>query len=235
MIIAAQERLDPTRLRDDAPVLASVLDHQLTRIGVGPMALHILDQFSVGLILLDRSARVLFANAAAQSLSEQAHALHLNSDVTALSSEHSRRLGDLIRAALSGASVRAMSVPLPGNGRPLLVLASPIRIADLDRSDIRYLRSAAAVLLICDPDRPSQIPAAWMMEAYGLTRAEVRVALAVASGMTIAHTARRLKISKNTIKTHLRRVYEKTGTRRQAEFSRLMATISLARGDAPHA
>ena len=114
-----------------------------------------------------------------------------------------------------------------------MVLASPVRGGAMDRSGIRNLRAAAAMLLICDPDRPAQIPTPWMMEAYGLTLAEVRVALSVASGITISYTARRLKISVNTVKTHLRRVYEKTGTRRQAELSRLMATISLVRGEEP--
>jgi DNA-binding CsgD family transcriptional regulator len=63
-----------------------------------------------------------------------------------------------------------------------------------------------------------------------LTLAEVKVALAVSSGTAISDTARRLRISPNTVKTHLRRVFGKTGTSRQAELSRLMATISLARG-----
>jgi DNA-binding CsgD family transcriptional regulator len=84
--------------------------------------------------------------------------------------------------------------------------------------------------LICDPDRPAQVPAAWIMDAYGLTLAEVRVALSVASGITIGHAAQRLKISVNTVKTHLRRVYEKTGTSRQAQLARLLATMGLARG-----
>jgi DNA-binding CsgD family transcriptional regulator len=110
-----------------------------------------------------------------------------------------------------------------------MIVASPIPGTNLDRSDIRSLRAAAAMLLICDPDRPAQIPAAWMMDAYGLTLAEAGVALAVASAATISATARRLKISVNTVKTHLRRVYEKTGTSRQAELVRLMATISVVR------
>ena len=86
------------------------------------------------------------------------------------------------------------------------------------------------MVMLCDPDRPSQVPAAWMMDAYGLTSAEVRVAVAASCGTTIADTARRLAISPNTVKTHRRRVFEKTGTTRQAELSRLMATISLAQG-----
>ena len=194
------------------------------------MTLHVFDQLSVGVVLLDRSARVVFANAAAQSLSEDGSPLRLNSTVTSLSLDHARRLGDLIRSALGGTSIRTMSLPHAGSGRPLMIMASPVRGADMDRSDIRSMRAASAILLICDPDRPAQIPAAWIMDAYGLTLAEVRVALAVSSGATISNTARRLKISVNTVKTHLRRVYEKTGTSRQAELSRLMATISLARG-----
>jgi len=70
--------------------------------------------------------------------------------------------------------------------------------------------------------------AAQSSAAYGLTARETQVAVAIASGATIPDMVRRLEISVNTVKTHLRRVYEKTGTNRQADLSRLMATISLA-------
>jgi DNA-binding CsgD family transcriptional regulator len=197
---------------------------------VAPVALSIFDQLSVGVVLLDRSAKVVFANAAARALSEDGCSLHINSRVTSLSSEQASRLGNLIRSVLDGSSARTMSLPT-GRGRPLMILASPVGGGDF--SDIPNQRAAAAMLLICDPDRPAQIPAAWMMDAYGLTLAEVRAALSVASGTTISHTARRLKISVNTVKTHLRRAYEKTGTRRQADLSRMIATIGLLRGDEP--
>jgi len=193
------------------------------------VTLSIFDKLSFGVVLLDRSARVLFGNAAAQ----EGDALCINANVTSLSSEHARRLGDLVRSVLGGAPTRMMSLPSPSSGRPLTIMASRVLGADMDCSVVRTLRAAAAILLICDPDRLVQIPAAWMMDAYGLTRAEVRVALAVASGAKLSDTADRLKISVNTVKTHLHRVYEKTGTRRQVELSRLVATISLARGDEP--
>jgi DNA-binding CsgD family transcriptional regulator len=192
--------------------------------------LNVFDQLSVGIVLLDRFARVVFANAAAQSLSADGAPVRLNTGVTTASSPHARRLDELIRSALDGTSVRTMSLPSSGSGRPLMVLVSPVGGVDMDRSDTSGIRDAAAMVMLCDPDRPAQIPAAWIMDAYGLTLAEVRVALAVSSGTTISATARQLKISPNTVKTHLRRVFGKTGTSRQAELSRLMATISLARG-----
>jgi len=55
----------------------------------------------------------------------------------------------------------------------------------------------------------------WIMDGYGLTQAESKVALAASSGLGVPETASRLGVSPNTIKTHLRRVFAKTGTSRQ--------------------
>ena len=197
---------------------------------VGHVALNIFDRLSVGIVLLNRSAEVVFANSAAKSMSENGGSLRLNGGVKSHSSSHDRRLGELLRSVIAGASTRAISIPSSDSGRSVMVLAAPMRAQGKDQTSLRSLRSAAAVLVICDPDRLAQIPTAWMMDAYGLTLSEVRVALTFASGTTVANTARKLRVSANTVKTHIRRVYEKTGTNRQAELSRLMATISLVLG-----
>ena len=178
---------------------------------------------------------MLFANAAAQSLAESGNPLRVDSGVTGLSPEHACRLGDAIRSVLRGTVVRTVSLPSSSSGRPLMVLATPVKGAKLNRSDVHHRRSAAAILFIFDPGSPTHVPVAWLTDAYGLTLAEARVARAVSSGTTIADTAQRLSISPNTVKTHLRRVYEKTGTSRQAELVRLMATIGLARTNTPNA
>lgn len=193
--------------------------------------MNILDQLSVGVVVVNRSAKVVFANEVAKTLSLQDGPLRLNSCVTSLSSPHARRLCELIRSALEGTPTRTMCLPSSAGGRPLMVLISPV--GEMDRSSLRGLRDAAAMIIVCDPDRATDIPPAWLTEAYGLTHAEARVALAVASGTTIPDAARELRISPNTVKTHLRRVYEKTGTCRQTELSRLMATISVASAARP--
>jgi DNA-binding CsgD family transcriptional regulator len=90
---------------------------------------------------------------------------------------------------------------------------------------------AAALLFIVDPANRADIPLAWIMDAYGLTQAEARVALVAASGATIPETALRLNVSPNTVKTHLRKVFAKTGTSRQAELGRLMASIGLLKAN----
>jgi DNA-binding CsgD family transcriptional regulator len=199
----------------------------LRSLANGHLAFRILDQFSIGVVLLDQSTRVLFANAAAQSLSEKGGPLRVNSGVADFSSKHARRLGELVRSAVSDTIVRTMNLPSSNSGRALMVFVAPVKGDEGDWLDLRHLRSPAAILIVCDPGSPAEIPASWLTDAYGLTLGEIRVARTASSGATIADTARRLRISPNTVKTHLHRIYEKTGTSRQAELTRLMATIGL--------
>ena len=196
--------------------------------------IHALDRLSVGIILLDRAAKVVLANVAARAMTADDGPLRLrNSILTAVSPTHSQRLDRLIQAALCGVPVGTMSIPHPLDGRLLTVLASSIRSRDIDRFGCLGARDAAAMLSAHDPARPLEIPAEWIMDAYGLTPAEARVAMCAASGASMPETARRLNISPNTVKTHLRRVFAKTGARRQSELAGLMTSIALV-GPAQH-
>jgi DNA-binding CsgD family transcriptional regulator len=57
---------------------------------------------------------------------------------------------------------------------------------------------------------------------YGLTKAEADVALRVLDGTGLAPIAEELSISLSTVRTHLRHVFAKTDTHRQAELVRLL-------------
>jgi DNA-binding CsgD family transcriptional regulator len=193
---------------------------------------HVLDRLSVGIVLLDRAAKVVLANATARAMTADDGPLRLrNSILTAASATHSQRLDRLIQAALRHVPVATMSVPHPHDGRLMTVLASSIRSRDVDRFGSFGARDVAAMLFIVDPARPLDIPTEWIMNAYGLTMAEARVALCAASGASVPETAHRLNISPNTVKTHLRRVFAKTGVRRQAELAGILASIALAGRD----
>ncbi len=188
----------------------------------------ILDRLTAGVVLLDQRACVLYANAAARALSAHDGPLDLRrTSVTVRSPLHAQRLAALVRAALHGVPSASISVPRSSDETPLTILVSSVRGKDIGRfADLR-MPDAAVMLFIVDPANRAGIPAALIMEAYGLTRAEARVALAAASGLSIPEAAIQLGISANTIKTHLRRVFAKTGTGRQTELVRLMATIGL--------
>jgi len=188
----------------------------------------ILDRLSVGVVLLDHRAYVLYANAAARALSASNGPIHLRRETaTVHSPPHAQRLTSLIRAALRGVPSSSISVPRGNDEPPLTILVSSVRGKDMGRfADLRML-DAAVMLFIIDPANRAGTPPSLVMDAFGLTRAEARVALAVSSGLGIPEAAIRLGLSTNTVKTHLRRVFAKTGVDRQADLVRLMTTIGL--------
>ena len=189
-------------------------------------AFDVLEQLSDGVMLLDRRAHLLFANAAARAL-ETSGALRLRQSVATYSPSHSQRLAELIRSALEGSPGGTMSMPGRIAGQHLTILVSAVRGKDVGRFSDLSMKDAAVLVFIIDPANRNSIPLARIMDAYELTHAEARVALASSLGKTVLETATLLGLSPNTIKTHLRRVFAKTATARQAELARVVAWMGV--------
>lgn len=58
---------------------------------------------------------------------------------------------------------------------------------------------------------------------YGLTQAEQRLLRVLFDGISLPEAARCLGVARTTARTHLQRLFEKTGTRRQADLLRIIA------------
>jgi DNA-binding CsgD family transcriptional regulator len=194
----------------------------------------VLDRIASGVILLDQRNRILYVNAAARLLSLDGGALLLRGGtLRARSLAHAKRFDDLILAAQRGIPASAMSIPRIGDAQLLTVLISCVRGRDIERFADMNMPEAAVLVFIVDPVNSSSVSISWLMDAFGLTPAEARVALAASTGAAIPIVARSLQLSQNTIKTHLRRVYAKTGTGRQAELARVIASLGLLKSDDP--
>jgi DNA-binding CsgD family transcriptional regulator len=191
-------------------------------------AFEILDRLSDGVVIIDQGASVLFANAAARGL-EAEGAVRLRQPISTSSAAHSQRLAELIKLTLAGAPGGTLSFPRNAEGHLLTILVSSIRGKDLGRLSDAGFKNPAVLLFIIDPANRRSIPLGQIMDAYGLTPAEARVALAASSGNTVGETAKLLNLSPNTIKTHLRRVFAKTATGRQAELAGLIAAVGSVR------
>jgi DNA-binding NarL/FixJ family response regulator len=100
---------------------------------------------------------------------------------------------------------------------------------DADRSDIaRALHAAARGLTVFDPRAHSALLAATAGQAPpapqkpaapppdGLTEREVEILAMIARGMTNPEIAAQLFLSNHTIKTHINRIFAKTGSRDRA-------------------
>ena len=87
--------------------------------------------------------------------------------------------------------------------------------------------AAAVLLLVRDPAGTSPPAGALLIGLFGLTGAEARVATALLAADGPREVAAQLGIGLSTVRTHLHRLYDKTGTRRQAELVWLLATLAL--------
>jgi DNA-binding CsgD family transcriptional regulator len=71
------------------------------------------------------------------------------------------------------------------------------------------------------------MPADALALLYDLTPAESLIFELIANGQTPSEIAAMLGIAASTVKTHLLRVFDKTGCRRQADLVKLAASMSL--------
>lgn len=62
---------------------------------------------------------------------------------------------------------------------------------------------------------------------YGLSKAQTEIIEHIAGGRELSDAAEALGVSKNTARTHLRRVYEKTGVSSQIELLRLVMGFAI--------
>jgi DNA-binding CsgD family transcriptional regulator len=74
-----------------------------------------------------------------------------------------------------------------------------------------------------DPPSPPDVIA----ESYKLTPTELRVLFALVEVGGVPDVAAALGIAETTVKTHLARLFAKTGARRQAELVKLVAGFSM--------
>jgi len=88
--------------------------------------------------------------------------------------------------------------------------------------DMPQYARALALLLVNDPLQERRDRAATLQRRFNLTPAEAEFALHIVKGDGRAAAAARLNISVGTARTHLERIFEKTGVRRQAELVHLL-------------
>ncbi|MEZ5393927.1 MAG: helix-turn-helix transcriptional regulator [Bryobacterales bacterium] len=93
---------------------------------------------------------------------------------------------------------------------------TPVSAAGVLSNDYR----AAAAVLIADPDREVRTSQEALTELYDFTAQESRVATALLEGQTPREIGESLRLTGNTIRTHLKHVYSKADVRGQAELVR---------------
>jgi len=191
----------------------------------------LLDNGRSGFIQLDRRGRILEANDRARKILLEADGLRDGGGaLAAVVSAEDAELQRLLAAALPRYGARAaggsMKITRMKTRTALVLEVCPVRTESADRrpGDI-----AALVLLVDPAGRPRSDPA-FVAKVLGLSPAESRVAVDLASGRTIAGIAAELGCAESTVRTHVRRVYRKLAIRKQTELVRRIMSLEALTG-----
>ncbi|MEW5686409.1 MAG: LuxR C-terminal-related transcriptional regulator [Pseudomonadota bacterium] len=184
----------------------------------------LLREMGAAAFVLDAGGRVLFANPAAEELFRSG-AVRVAQGMLA-GAEGAADLRTLAaRCALGGSAADGGIVEVARPRQtPLRLRVTPVR------RETPLLGPGVAAAIVFDitgsaPDDPVQR----LRRRYGLTAAEAVFALEIVKGDGKPAVAERLGISFSTARTHLSRIFEKTGVHRQAELVRLV--LGLEDGD----
>jgi DNA-binding CsgD family transcriptional regulator len=184
-----------------------------------------LEELEQGFLLVDAKARLLFVNRAARALLDAGAGLQLKAGaLSASNSDEARTLRGLIASCAVEAGAGGEIVLQRGSGRlPLDVLVAPIRPETATASlPWTFPQRAVAIVLVSDPEIEIQAQAERLRDRFGFTPAETMLALEIIKGDGRQATADRLGITVGTARSHLSKIFDKTGVRHQAELVRLL-------------
>ncbi len=233
---ADQSETAARRLDRLASHLSSALDLALDiarHRDCGGQLATVLDALPTAAMFLDDLGRIVRSNGAAEAMLGEADGLSVAMSprfrLAATLTEEDRKLQVFLMNALQVAEggedgfQPAIRIARPSTLAAYVVIATPLPPPTFRL--LERLEPAARLLVrITDPaDGAGHVRPAILQAAFDLTPAEARVASLVASGLSTPQAARALRLTPNTVRTHLARCFDKTGVRTQAGLSRLLA------------
>lgn len=191
-----------------------------------------LNALASAVVLVDSTGRILQTNQAAQKM------FSIGGPILSLHGElatHHPEATNALRAAIARAArseselgYGGIGVPVKGKHDDASIAPSIAHVLPLKSGTLRpglSLGAIAAVFVtpaLANPQPPFEALAA----LYDLTPTEARVMVEIATGKNRAAAASALGVADSTVKTHLARVFAKTGTSEQAELAKLVASLT---------
>lgn len=185
-----------------------------------------LDGLASGLFLVDGLGRIVHVNEAGDRLVTGGKAIAIRDGrLVATQKEATVALAESFAAAASGDAgigLRGISVPIETrDGEHFVAHVLPLTSGARRDTGAHYAATAAVFVhptTLHTPAAPELIA-----KTFGLTLSELRVLLTITQVGGVAETADALGVAEATVKTHLHRVFAKTGTARQADLVKLIA------------
>jgi DNA-binding CsgD family transcriptional regulator len=188
-----------------------------------------LDGLRAGLFLIDADGRIVHANAAGRDILQGDDFLRsVGGRLIARDAQAHQALRDVFAAA----AIDATAIGLKGTALPLVArdgeryVAHVLPLSQDTRQAAALGPRPAVALFVRKVALESPGPADVISQAFKLTPAELRVLLAIVDVGGVPEVAAALGVAESTVKTHLGRLFEKTGAGRQADLVKLAAGFS---------
>lgn len=183
-----------------------------------------MDASDTAVVLLDRAGGVYRLNGAAEALVADGVVEVLNRRLVATTRPATEALERMLHRLLwrEGAATLTPPIRLPRRDGRRPVLAHPMM---LPRFGDNPFAPALVALVLRDLERRRRPSSGDLAVAFGMTPAEQRVARGLASGESLETVCRILGISLGTARVHLRSIFAKTNTSRQAELVAVLAAL----------
>jgi DNA-binding CsgD family transcriptional regulator len=190
------------------------------------------DALGIGVVACNAAGRLLGSNRTADTILKNQEGLRLNSAGILCTTEgESDELSESLQLAAGRSSPQderrdfALMVRRRSGKRPLTVFVHSL----VSAMTTAISAPSVAVVLILNPSAPRNSSLSWLRQLYGFTTREAHLANLLTQGICLEACCEQLGISRSTGRSHLKRLFKKTGVHHQSQLvSLLLRSIALA-------
>jgi DNA-binding CsgD family transcriptional regulator len=206
-----------------AATISRLIENTMARAATFEAAL---DAAEAGAVIVRGDMEIVHANAAADNMLRRGDPIRSANGRLRFADElMPGHLDAAVSAAAEGPVAigrRGIGIPARrGDGSPLVTHVMPLQARPGSRID------AEAIVFVADNGGAEPLPGESLELLFGLTPAEARAFELVATGKPSRAVAAEMGIAESTLKTHLLRVYDKTGRHTRAALVQLARELKL--------
>jgi DNA-binding CsgD family transcriptional regulator len=202
--------------------------------GAAALGQRALDAIDDGVVVVDAALRIVYSNLRADALLNKGNCLQADMARLRARGALQTRLEDSIRRVQQSGRSEGLRLPMAESGGPsdafwlLLISRLPQKRAT-PLAAFAAVSQPNALVFIVAPGRQRVVGAHQLMQLFGLTPAEARLAHGLARGQAIEEYRTTQGLRMATVRTQLRAVLAKTGAARQHDLMRLLAGLPSVR------
>lgn len=189
-----------------------------------------LTSINLPVLIIDGAQRVHFMNSAADRLLKSSTALMIRSERLFCNNPNTdRNLTQVVRQATGDSHCESGALRIPNGTENHLMTFVPI--PEIQSASIH---SGRLTLAVAFPGTPSTEEFSRLIAAmFELTPAEKKLACHLVVGDSLSEIAEKNQLSRETVRSQLRSLFDKTGTNRQAQLVMLLQKLAFITPPAP--